>query len=431
MQIVNMMSVDASKVGENCPYLHQSFVSAFQIIVATVSLVVVLGWSALAGVAIMAVMTTAGVPLSRRLKTANRDVSKKRDERTDGFSELLHSVRIMKFLSWEPLFFRQIVDLRESELNSLRHYFSEQLLSSSLWFATPIAVSFATFFCYTRVAGHPLTAAAAFTALSLFNALRWPLEALPDNIISLMDTLVAVERINSFLAEDELPPAPEGTITSLGFSNATFSWDWDRKGKTRVRPADAAIPAFELTNLELRFPMGKLSIVCGATGSGKSSLLSALLGEMQHVSGIVHRPARVALAAQQAFILNDSIRNNILFGSPYDPVRYREVLRAAALMRDLEVLQHGDLTEVGEQGINLSGGQKQRISLARAAYSDADICVFDDPLSAVDAPTGRWLLEQLILGPLLQNRTKILVTNAVNLCLPHADFLLLISNGRV
>ncbi|KAJ3024988.1 UNVERIFIED_CONTAM: hypothetical protein HDU68_007583 [Siphonaria sp. JEL0065] len=225
-----------------------------------------------------------------------------------------------------------------------------------------------------------------------------------------------------------------------------FSFSWSKKP---VAPAaTAATPAgpaeeqgsFELRNVTLAFPLGKLSIVTGSTGSGKTSLLLSLLGELKCIRGFgflpdprAHAGATVAYVAQTAFLLNATIRDNILFGQQYNEARYKAVIEACALVRDLEILEGGDLTEIGEKGINMSGGQKQRISLARAAYSQADIVLLDDCLSAVDAPTARHLLFKCILGPLMFDRTKILVTHATGLVLPHSDYgtIVVMKNGEV
>ncbi|KAJ3237858.1 hypothetical protein HDU81_008767 [Chytriomyces hyalinus] len=178
-------------------------------------------------------------------------------------------------------------------------------------------------------------------------------------------------------------------------------------------PAVGASPeeqgAFELRDITLTFPLHELSVVTGSTGSGKTSLLLSLLGELKRIRGYGFLPdprrepgATVAYVAQTAFLLNATIRDNILFGNPYDEDRYDAVIEACALVRDLEILEGGDMTEIGEKGINMSGGQKQRIALARAAYSHASIILLDDCLSAVDAPTARHLLFKCIMGPLME-----------------------------
>ncbi|KAJ3298346.1 hypothetical protein HDU76_006466, partial [Blyttiomyces sp. JEL0837] len=249
----------------------------------------------------------------------------------------------------------------------------------------------------------------------------------------------------------------------LGFSSASFEWkntdeDADKKKKNagksaakkswfnfkknKATPVPTTEPTtepesqnvFRITNLDITFPMNQLSVIIGATGSGKSSLLLALLGEMNRINGTRSCPSQesigVAYVSQFAWLTNATIRDNILFGSEFDAERYRNVVKGCALEKDFETLDGGDQTEIGEKGINLSGGQKQRIALARAAYSSSPFVVLDDPLSAVDAPTARHLYEQCILG-LLANRTRILVTNAVGLAIPRADYLVMLDSGKV
>ncbi|KAJ3329526.1 hypothetical protein HDU76_007732 [Blyttiomyces sp. JEL0837] len=206
---------------------------------------------------------------------------------------------------------------------------------------------------------------------------------------------------------------------------------------TRVS-SDFGGPLFNLRNLTLRFKSGGLNLICGATGAGKTSLCLALLGEMKRLNGEAILPREdangkpnVAYVAQTAWLLNATIRDNIIMGSPFDPTRYAQVIEACALVRDLQNLDGGDLTEIGEKGVNVSGGQKQRISLARAVYSSASILILDDPLSAVDAPTARHLLVNAILGPLMRGRTILLVTHAVSLALPVADYVVVLENGEI
>lgn len=197
--------------------------------------------------------------------------------------------------------------------------------------------------------------------------------------------------------------------------NGTFSW--------------GDIPI--LKEINLRFKSTTLTAVVGSVGAGKSSLLSAILGEMIHKNGIVNTYGNIAYLQQQAWIQNASLKDNILFGKPFDRDRYEKIIEACALKTDLEILPAGDETEIGEKGINLSGGQKQRVSLARAIYADADIYLLDDPLSAVDSHVGKHIFNHVI-GPkgLLGNKTRLLVTHAITY-LPQTDQVAVIKDGYV
>ncbi|KAF9404553.1 hypothetical protein BGZ94_004106 [Podila epigama] len=245
--------------------------------------------------------------------------------------------------------------------------------------------------------------------------------------------------------------APNTQPSVIGFENATFRWHT----RSSVITNDAGYSlddsnvdngAFMLKNITLNFPVGKLSLVCGSTGSGKTSLLMALLREMDLLSGKVNLPqatskvvspatgyipGTVAYVSQYPWLQQASIRDNIMFGSPFEADRYQAVLEACALLPDLDVFENGDLTEIGEKGITLSGGQKQRVALARAIYSRAQFLLFDDCLSAVDAHTARHLFENCLMGPLMKGRTRILVTHHVRLCLRDAAYVALLKEGSL
>ncbi|KAI9343057.1 hypothetical protein DFJ73DRAFT_842085 [Zopfochytrium polystomum] len=481
-KIVSLMQVDSSTVGMWIGLFYSPAVLLVQIIIAVGALMYILGWAAVAGVTVLVVLMFSGAPLAGMLRSRQKAVKQYRDSRVNAFNEFLQGIKIVKLFAWENRFEKKIDTLREQELKGI---FETKILGAMnrvLWFSAPLLTTFITLFTYTVVMGYQLNATVAFTALSLFNLLRNPLQFFPDTLVQLIDTWVSFQRIDLFLQEEELedltnPSANTATDSnpaiSLGFEDASFEWSLGSKRRQEpVRPklfstawfkspsaltaAALADPAsteeaeqenlFRLSDLNGQFPQSKLSVIIGATGAGKSSLFLALLGEMRRTHGrrscpvdpsvsngstpSIDESIGIAYVPQVPWLLNATVRDNILFGKAYDPERYQRVLEACALVKDLETLDGGDLTEVGEKGINLSGGQKQRISLARAAYSDSPWVLLDDPLSAVDAPTARHIYEHCILG-LLANRTRLLVTNAVGLAIPRADFVVLIHSGRV
>lgn len=209
----------------------------------------------------------------------------------------------------------------------------------------------------------------------------------------------------------------EDLYNSIEIKNGSFSWSEDK--------------TVQLKDISITIPKGNLVAVVGQVGSGKSSLLSALLGEMDIIHGSVNVSGSVAYAPQQAWIQNATLRENILFSNKYEPNKYNAVIEACALKTDLDILEGGDMTEIGEKGINLSGGQKQRVSLARSVYSDADIYYFDDPLSAVDSHVGKHIFDKVV-GPkgVLRYKTRILVTHKITL-LPQVDMILVMKDGRI
>lgn len=361
------------------------------------------------------------------------------DSRITAINELLQGVRIIKFFSWETQFETKIEILRMAEIQQLWLYVLANSGSRIIWNAAPVIVSLVTFTTLTMWSGERLTASTAFTALALFNSLRNPLTTMPDIIVRTGEALVSLARIEAYLAEPELDhcisKTPSDTTSLLFQKESLFSWfkpDAVDNGRRKQR-------GFMLKDLCLDFPLGGLTVIHGPTGAGKSSLLAALLGELHCIKGGVtigsksteseHDP--IAYASQLVWLLNSTIRQNILFGEVYDARKYSDTIAACALIRDFETLDSGDMTEIGEKGVNLSGGQKARISLARALYSTSKVVLLDDPLSAVDAPTAKHLFENAICGPLMAGRTRILVTHAVALCLPMADLVVAMNHGVI
>ncbi|KAJ3014895.1 hypothetical protein HKX48_004894 [Thoreauomyces humboldtii] len=454
-QVTNLMAVDTQKILDISCYLPWFWVHPIEIVVCTGLLVLVLGWPALAGIAVMVAVLPTGGYVGKLIFDKQRSLIVATDARISAMTEALQGIRVIKFFAWEQHYFKKLTGFRNRELVRLKTYLYMKAGSRLIWFAAPILVSFVTFFTYTHLAKRELSAEIAFTGLALFNALRDPLRNLPDMIVRLTDAKVSMGRLEAFLAEDELErylhddstksgtlptpqPTPDATDVPVGFKGpAAFSWVTN---DARAKGAKG----FALTRLEVKFPPGGLSLVIGTTACGKTSLLGAMLGEMNRIQGQAVLPdsrhakvdpatglsSGVAYAAQQAWLMNATIKDNILFGLPYEEARYQRVIFACALEQDLAILEGGDMTEIGEKGVNVSGGQKARISLARAAYSTAGYILLDDPLSAVDAPTAHHLFQHCIMD-LLRGRTRILVTHAVALCVPQADFVVVMKRGGV
>eukprot|EP00958_Prasinococcus_capsulatus_P017639 scaffold2004_cov420-Prasinococcus_capsulatus_cf.AAC.4 len=311
--------------------------------------------------------------------------------------------------------------LREKEV---KQAYRVNFLTISLKFffsMNPMLVSLTGFAVYCAL-GKTLVAAVAFPALTLFDQLRFPLTMVPRQVAQVVTARVSVNRIEAFFAMEEMTPSHQHSrkssvpIGAVQVSDATFTW-----GSLREKPT--------LRNISLVIDPGWLVIIIGEVGSGKSSLLAALLGEMRKENGEVLMSGSVAYTSQDTWIANATVRDNILMGRPFDADRYQGVLRACALEADLQILPGGDHSEIGEKGINLSGGQKHRVALARAAYGDSDLVLLDDPLSAVDAHVGRHLFDACIRG-LMVAKTRLLVTHQLQY-VPFADRVVLFKDGRV
>ncbi|KAJ9663926.1 Transporter of the ATP-binding cassette (ABC) [Coniosporium apollinis] len=449
--IINLMAVDSFKVAEISAYLHFLWASApVQVIVAIVLLYRILGYSSIAGIGMMAFLLPINLLISKRFAAIQKKILAATDARIHTTNEVLNNIRIIKYFAWEQRFMGLVNEKRSTELKHLRMRYTWWAIAATIWSGTPILITFLSFFIYTVVEKKALVPSIAFTALSLFQILRIPLDQIADMVAHVQESKVSVDRIEEYLSEPETEKYKQLKNESLdedgnpiiGFEHATFSW-----GGKDLEDKDAA-DAFKLMDLDVKFHSDQLNVIVGPTGCGKTSMLMALLGEMTKLEGNVYLPGArsredlkpdpdtgltnsIAYCAQQAWLVNDTIKENILFASPWDAKRYKDVIVACSLQRDLEILDDGDETLVGEKGVTLSGGQKQRISLARALYSRARHVLLDDVLSAVDSHTAKWIFDQALLGSLMYNRTCILVTHNTALCLPHSDFAVVLDNGKV
>lgn len=449
--IINLMSVDSFKVSEVTAYLHFLFAAApTQLIVAVYLLYRILGLSSIPGLVVMLILLPLNIFFGKSFAHYQKIIMAATDKRIHTTNEVLQNIRIIKFFAWEHRFSKIVGEKRAAELKALRSKYILWACAVAVWNTVPVIISFFSFLMYTVVEKKPLHASIAFTAISLFSILRVPLDQLGDMIAHVQETKVSVDRVEEFLNEAETDKyeqlghdnLDENGVKMIGFKNATFSWG----GKET--PDEEISSAFRMMDLDIKFTIGGLNIVAGPTGSGKTSLLMALLGEMTLIEGKVFLPGgvsrdevhpdprtglaeTVAYCAQQAWLVNATIKENILFAAPLDEKRYRDVIVACALERDLEILDNGDQTLVGEKGITLSGGQKQRLSLARALYSNSRHVLLDDCLSAVDSHTAKWIFDNCIRGPLMRSRTCILVTHNVALCVPLSQYVVVLENGRV
>jgi ABC-type multidrug transport system fused ATPase/permease subunit len=449
--IINLMSVDSFKISECTSYLHFLLASAPTMLGVSIALLwQVMGLSAIPGLIVMALLLPINIFLARGFSYTQKKIMAATDKRIHTTNEILQNIRIIKYFAWEERLGAIVNEKRRVELKALRNRYIVWALAVAIWNTVPILITFFSFLMYTKIEGKPLYPSVAFTAISLFLLLRIPLDQLGDMLAHVQEAKVSVDRVEEFLMEDETEKyqqlgqdnVDEEGRRVIGFRDATFIW-----GSKDAAAADGSV-AFRLLDINVDFKIGKLNLIAGPTGSGKTSMLMALLGEMTLIKGKVYLPGghsredvrpdpatglanTCAYVAQTAWLVNANIKENILFAAPYDEKRYKDVLVACALERDLEILDNGDQTLVGENGITLSGGQKQRISLARAVYSNSQHLLLDDCLSAVDSHTAKWIFNTCINGPLMKGRTCILVTHNTTLCAPLSEHVVLLDNGRV
>ncbi|KMY89968.1 multidrug resistance-associated protein 1 isoform X12 [Drosophila simulans] len=419
-EIVNLMAVDAQRFMELTTYLNMIWSAPLQIGLALYFLWQQLGPSVLAGLAVMIILIPVNGVIASRIKTYQIRQMKYKDERVKLMNEVLSGIKVLKLYAWEPSFEKQVLDIRDKEIATLRSTAYLNAGTSFLWSCAPFLVSLVTFATYVLTSeANQLSVEKVLVSIALFDLMKLPLTILPMLSVDIAETQVSVNRINKFLNSEELDPNSVLHDSSkphpMSIENGEFSWGDE----------------ITLRNINIEVKKSSLVALVGTVGSGKSSVVQAFLGEMEKLAGVVNTVGKLAYVPQQAWIQNATVRDNILFGQTYDRKRYNKVIDACALRADIDILSAGDLTEIGEKGINLSGGQKQRISLARAVYSDADLYLLDDPLSAVDAHVGKHIFEEVI-GPkgILARKSRVLVTHGVTF-LPQVDSIYVMKMGEI
>ncbi|KAG2227320.1 hypothetical protein INT45_004275 [Circinella minor] len=465
-QIVNLMSTDSNRISEFSTWWFTVFAAPTELAIGIYFVYRLLGLSSFMGLSVMIICLPINHFNAKLFAKTQDKLMDARDKRVSLMNEVLQGIRQIKFFASEKDWQKRILQSRNTELGFLRTNYYCEALFMLIWQGSPILVIIVSFWSYTMLEGKELTAAVAFTSIVVFNELRFALNALPETFIEFLQALISVRRIQNYLAQDEIDPAPPVDINKevrIAFDNATLSWSSKPSSSSTNSPASSISnntglesDVFMLKDINAHFPNDKLSLICGATGAGKSLLLLSLLGETVVLEGSLECPRApvtedvsfdfsipksipeedwildhsLAYVSQTAWLQNASIRDNILFGLPYIKKRYKETLRSCALDKDLAILEDGDMTEIGEKGITLSGGQKARVALARAVYSRAKNVLMDDVLSAVDAHTAKHLYENCLLGPLMKGRTRILVTHHIKLCLNGTTYIVHISDGR-
>ncbi|XP_041856879.1 multidrug resistance-associated protein 1 isoform X2 [Melanotaenia boesemani] len=423
-EIVNLMSVDAQRFMDLITYINMIWSAPLQVVLALYFLWQNLGPSVLAGVAVMVLMVPVNAVIAMKTKTYQVAQMKSKDSRIKLMNEMLNGIKVLKLYAWELAFKDKVSEIRESELRVLKKAAYLGAVSTFTWVCAPFLVALSTFTVYVLIdERNVLDAQKAFVSLALFNILRFPLNMLPMVISSMVQAGVSLKRLRVFLSHEELQEdsvdhkVEAGSPYSISIVDGVFSW--------------SRTESPTLKRLNVCIPEGSLVAVVGHVGSGKSSLLSALLGEMDKVEGSVAVKGSVAYVPQQAWIQNSTLKDNIVFGQERKEAWYQRVVEACALQPDLQILPAGDETEIGEKGVNLSGGQKQRVSLARAVYCDRSVYLLDDPLSAVDAHVGKHIFDQVI-GPqgLLKEKTRVLVTHGLSY-LPQTHLILVMVEGEI
>ncbi|KAM7277127.1 hypothetical protein ACFE04_018993 [Oxalis oulophora] len=420
-EIINYMSVDIQRMSDFIWYINTIWMLPVQISLAIYVLYTNIGLASFVALAATLIVMACNIPITRFQKKYQSMIMEAKDDRMKATSEILRNIKAIKLQAWDNHFLRKILNIRENEHNWLWKSLRLSAISSFVFWGSPTFISVLTFGACVLL-GIELTAGRVLSALATFRMLQDPIFSLPDLLSVIAQSKVSADRVTSFLQEEEIQQdaieyvPKDQTEFDIDIENGTFNWN-----------PESEIPNLDGINLKIK--RGMKVAICGTVGSGKSSLLSSILGEIQKSSGSVKICGSKAYVPQSPWILTGDIRENILFGNPYQSAKYDRTVKACALIKDFELFSNGDLTEIGERGINMSGGQKQRIQIARAIYQDADIYLLDDPFSAVDAHTGTQLFQDCLMG-MLQEKTVLYVTHQVEF-LPAADLILVMQNGKI
>ncbi|KAJ9106750.1 hypothetical protein QFC19_003062 [Naganishia cerealis] len=449
-RIITLMTADIDQMMDGRDIFLVAVYCPLQIVLGTIFLYQILSWSALVGMLVTFITLPIPGMLAKLLNTAQADLMKVTDKRVQAVSEALTTLRLVKTFAWEEKVMKQLSAKRDAEIKAIkRTKVLSSVIGGVVWMlpVIPMALSYGL---YVGVEHKALTAAKVFSSVSVFDMIRSQGWILMDQAQKLITVNVSLQRFDEFvrhtrlLARFDLDKSgstaqydKEEELTEehgICIRHCDFAWqtvnDSEAVGTSRQF-------AFRLTVGTLEFPLGQTTLINGPTGCGKTSLLMALLGEMEqvprNVEACVHLPRAqgVALCMQNAWVMEGTVKDNIVFGSLFDEARYRKVLHQCALTQDLALWDAGDQTELGEKGLTASGGQKARISLARAVYSSSPILLLDDVLAALDLHTTKFIVDKLFRGDLLEGRTVIVVTHHVSLMKPVSDFVISISPDGV
>ncbi|XP_033647176.1 ATP-binding cassette sub-family C member 8-like [Asterias rubens] len=467
-QITNHMSVDAINVLDAFQMICYALIVPYQCVGYLIILYYQLGVSALIGFCMVLVIVPMQSVIAKKAGVFQKQALERSDERLKRTNELLQGIKLIKLYGWEDMFYDAISKVRTREIIALAKQMGTNVFLVTLSTACPILLTLVSYSLYTKLTGLPLTPAVAFSSLAAFNQLLLPIFILPFVLMTTINGVVSTRRLKVFLAAPEIEDIIDNQPTiknEVEVRQPRHKVYINKKPEDRRRllsnqdhvditatppsrlPADVACQingsfswnetasAPTLPNIQLDIPAGKLTMVIGQVGSGKSSLLAAILGEMTTVSGGVQwneKCSTIAYGAQKAWLLNTSLKENILFGTECQDSRYKKVIAACSLQPDIDILPGGDQTEIGEKGINMSGGQKQRVSVGRALYSYNDVVILDDPLSALDMHVGAHLFKEGIEGFLMRKskRTVILVTHQTQYA-EKADKIIYMKDGRI
>ncbi|XP_017132505.1 probable multidrug resistance-associated protein lethal(2)03659 [Drosophila elegans] len=458
--VVNLMSNDVGRLDLATIFVHYLWVGPLETLFITYLMYREIGIAAVFGVAFMLLFIPLQAYLGKKTSVLRLRTALRTDERVRMMNEIISGIQVIKMYAWELPFEHMVAYARKKEINAIRHVsYIRGILLSFIIFLTRVSI-FLSLVGYVLL-GTFLTPEVAFLITAYYNILRTTMTVFfPQGISQMAETLVSIKRVEKYMQSDEtdvsdksvdLPEDPPGSNQATVHADGDDDHDEAEDkllGPTlstineNAKLSEAGIsisglmakwdinsPDYSLNGVNLRVQPGTMLGIVGRTGSGKSSLIQAILGELPAESGEIKVNGTMSYASQEPWLFSGTVRQNILFGQPMDRRRYAKVVKKCALERDFELLPFKDKTIVGERGASLSGGQKARISLARAVYRETAIYLLDDPLSAVDTHVARHLFEQCMRG-YLRERIVILATHQLQF-LQHADQIVIMDKGHV
>ncbi|XP_061450655.1 ATP-binding cassette sub-family C member 12-like [Rhineura floridana] len=459
-EMINLLTTDGYRMFDAALFSPMPLAVPLLMIVCTIYSCLILGPTALIGMVVYIIFIPVQMLIAKLTSVFRRAAISRTDKRVQIMTEILSCIKLIKMYAWEKSFAKTIGDIRKEERKILEKAGYVQSVNSVL---TPIVSTLAIVmtFAFHTLLKQELTASVAFSVIAMFNAMKVSIAILPFAVKGLAEANVSLKRLKTILLTKIPPPyvmALKDPQNAVVLENATLSWansssECNNKsnkevvlnGKSACKYQSVTGPVVShsqissagkecsnsvaLSNISFTVQKGKVLGICGHVGSGKSSIITAILGQMYLHKGTVAVNGTLAYVSQQAWIFHGNIRENILFGEAYDEQRYNYAIKVCSLTSDLDLLPHGDMTEIGERGLNLSGGQKQRISLARAVYANRDIYLLDDPLSAVDAHVGKYIFEACIKEA-LRGKTILLVTHQLQY-LEFCDEIILLEDGEI
>eukprot|EP00455_Lapot_gusevi_P029940 TRINITY_DN320_c0_g1_i19.p1 TRINITY_DN320_c0_g1~~TRINITY_DN320_c0_g1_i19.p1 ORF type:complete len:1436 (+),score=492.77 TRINITY_DN320_c0_g1_i19:117-4424(+) len=456
--VLNLITNDCYRLFEACTTIHFVWSGPIEALTIIGLLISLIGYWGLVALGVVAFLLPVQLYIGKTVAQLRSENIQTTDHRVHLMHEILMNIKLVKFYAWEESFMKQVAGLRDEEMKVLQKSAFLKSINLMMVFLLPPGIAVLLFSLYLAFAttDYKLPTTLAFTTLSLFNTLRFPLVVLPKSIKGLAEALAAAARIQKFLLLNECSRPGQAVVSAVPSSAQAIEMevkDSTPPGVLSFEHADLgylkAVPLDEkehkqdehkqsehndevvtvVRNVHFHLTPGKTMALVGPVGSGKSSILMAALGEARAVSGVVKCGGRVAFVPQFPWIQMGNVRDNILFGLPYDEEKYRRIIHACALERDLSIMPQGDMTPVAERGTNLSGGQRQRISIARAAYAESDVYLMDSPLSAVDWHTANHIMYHCI-KTLLRGKTVVMVTHQLSL-LNEFDLVGIVLDGRI